>query len=70
MEGIEIAAIDTNTEILEGEFLPSGMSERLFGNLRALTDYIAVFNVNSGKFGAAVVGGQRVFVLQYYPSGQ
>jgi len=59
--------IENEKSFIEGEYLPAGASERIFGTLQALTDYVAVFKVESGRFGVGSLDGKKCYVLQYQP---
>lgn len=60
--------IETEREsILEGELIPTQMSERVFSTMQALTDYVYIFKVEFGRFGTRYIEGRKVFVLQYAP---
>ena len=45
-------AIENEKSYIEGEYIPAGTSERIFGTLQGLTDYVNVFKVESGSFGS------------------
>ena len=53
---------------IEGEYIPAGTSERVFGTLAAMTDYIRVFNVESARYGTGYLDGRKIWVLQYQPN--
>ena len=60
-------AIENDKSYIEGEYIPAGSSERIFGTLQALTDYVSIFKVEFGRFGTRYIEGRKVFVLQYAP---
>lgn len=59
--------IENEKSYIEGEYIPAGSSERIFGTLQALTDYVSIFKVESGRFGVGSLDGKRIYVLQYQP---
>jgi hypothetical protein len=60
-----LEAIENEKSYIEGEYIAAGTSERIFGTLQALTDYVAVFKVESGRFGVGSLDGKRIYVLQH-----
>lgn len=59
--------IENEKSFIEGEYIPAGVSERIFGTLQGLTDYVNIFKVESGRFGVGSLDGKRIYVLQYQP---
>jgi hypothetical protein len=57
--------LENDKSYLEGEYIPAGTSERIFGTLQGLTDYVNVFKVESGRFGVGSLDGKRIYVLQH-----
>lgn len=60
-------AIENEKSYIEGEYIPAGTSERIFGTLQGLMDYVNVFKVESARFGTGYIEGRKVYVLQYQP---
>jgi hypothetical protein len=56
--------------ILEGQYIPAGSSERIFGTLSGLTDYMRIFCVENGRFLTGNMDGRKVYVLVYQPVNQ
>ena len=59
--------LENEKSFIEGEYIPAGVSERIFGTLQGLTDYVNIFKVESGRFGVGSLDGKRIYVLQYQP---
>jgi hypothetical protein len=59
--------IENEKSYIEGEYLAAGTSERVFGNLTGMCDYIKVFGVENARFGTGYIEGRKVFILQYQP---
>ena len=60
--------LENEKSCIEGEYIPAGVSEHVFSTLQALTDYVKVFKVESGRFGVGSLNGKRVYVLQHQPT--